>query len=239
MHDIDRTQLETTDTPEAGNYAFEEGLEASGIYEGASPLTEIEEVELATELLGAANEAELDQFLGNLFKKAWKGIRRAGAAVGKIARPLAGVLKPIAKAALPMVGGALGSFIPVPGIGTALGTALGSAVSNALETELEGLSDEDREFEMARRFVRMAGTAARRAIQMPPDIEPRAAVIAAIKAALKNMQAGAAGGLPGGNGQAAAEAFETAAPPPPAMTGGSGRSGRWVRHGNKIILTGV
>ena len=34
-----------------------------------------EEVELAMELMAVTNEAEMEQFLGNVFKKAWKGIK--------------------------------------------------------------------------------------------------------------------------------------------------------------------
>jgi uncharacterized protein (DUF697 family) len=62
---------------------------------------------------------------------------------GGIAKPLGGVLKGVAKKALPFVGGALGSIIPIPGVGTAVGTAVGSAASKLLEAELEGLSPED------------------------------------------------------------------------------------------------
>jgi hypothetical protein len=126
-------------------------------FEVAGPFSEQEETELALELLSVSSEAELEQFLGNVFKKAWQGIKQ-------VARPLGGVLKGVAKAALPMVGGALGSFIPIPGVGTALGTALGGAISKALEMEINEmgeLTQEDREFEMARRVVRIAGTAAK------------------------------------------------------------------------------
>ena len=148
MHDIDTTRLEY----EAASDAFE--FEFEGTPEFEAPLSEVEEMELAAELLTVSGEAELDQFLGGLFKKVAKGI-------GKIAKPLGGVLKGIAKKALPVVGGAVGSFIPIPGVGTAVGTALGTAASKVLEAELEGLSLEDQEFEVARRFVRLASTAAR------------------------------------------------------------------------------
>jgi hypothetical protein len=125
--------------------------------EMSAPFSEQEEMELAMELLSVSSEAELEQFLGNVFRKAWQGIK-------KVAKPLGGALKGIAKAALPMVGGALGSFIPIPGVGTALGSALGGAISKALEVELNEMGEmaqEDREFETARRVVRIAGTAAR------------------------------------------------------------------------------
>lgn len=123
---------------------------------GAQPALfgEQEELELAMELLEVASEEELDQFLGKVFKSVWKGVR-------KIAKPLGGALKAVAKTALPFVGGALGSMIPIPGVGTALGSALGRAASNALELEFgSALSGED-ELEVARRFVRVAGQAAR------------------------------------------------------------------------------
>ncbi len=165
-------------------------------YELPAPFSEQEETELALELLSVTSEAELEQFLGNVFRKAWQGIR-------KVARPLGGALKGIAKAALPMVGGALGSFIPIPGVGTALGSALGGAISKALEVELNEmgeLAQEDREFEMARRFVRIAGTAAH--LAGDGDGSPRAvrgALLQAVRAHAPQAAAGSGGaGLPGG-----------------------------------------
>lgn len=125
-----------------------------------SPFSENEEMELAMELLSVASEEELEQFLGKVFKKIARGVKKVGSFVGKVAKPLGGVLKGIAKKALPFVGGALGSFIPIPGVGTALGSALGGALSKALEMEFEGMDSEQQEFEMARRFVRIAGSAA-------------------------------------------------------------------------------
>lgn len=131
----------------------------------ASPFSESEEMELAMELLSVASEQELEQFLGNVFKKIARGVKKVGSFVGKFAKPLGGVLKGIAKTAMPFVGGALGSFIPIPGVGTALGTALGGALGKALEMEFEGMPYEQQEFEMARRFVRIAGSAAQLAGQ--------------------------------------------------------------------------
>lgn len=201
--------------------AFEFGYEAEGeasfgLRDGESPFSEAEENELALELLSVASEEELDQFLGKLFKGAWKGIRKVGSAVGKIAKPLGGVLKGLAKKALPFVGGALGSFIPIPGVGTAVGTALGSAVSSALEAEFSGLEAEEQEFEMAKRFVRIAGTAAQQAAQASPGADPQAAVRSAVMGAAKRH-------LPQ-LGRAA---------------GGMGDSGRWVRRGDQIVIVGV
>ncbi|GGX86674.1 hypothetical protein GJV26_28795 [Massilia dura] len=137
--------------------------EFGGPGELEGPFSEVEEMELAMELLSVASEEELDQFLGGLFKKAWKGIKKVGSVVGKVVKPLGGVLKGIAKTALPFVGGALGSMIPIPGVGTMIGKAAGSALAKALEMEAEGMDPEQAEFEMARRFVRIAGSAAQHA----------------------------------------------------------------------------
>ena len=99
---------------------------------GRLPLSEQEEMELAMELLEISDEEEWEQFLGKVFKKIGRGIKKAGRFVGRKVLPkLGGALKGLAKKALPFVGGALGSLIPVPGVGTAIGTAVGSAASPA------------------------------------------------------------------------------------------------------------
>jgi uncharacterized protein (DUF697 family) len=199
--------------------------EIYGDAEGASPFSEAEELELAAELLSVSSEEELDQFLGKLVRGAWRGIKKVGSVVGKIAKPLGGVLKAVAKKALPFVGGALGSLIPIPGVGTAVGSALGGALSKALEMEFAELNQEEQEFEMARRFVRLAGTAARQAVLGSPDADPQemaeVAVINAARLHVPNL-------------------------PPIASSGGGfersiGRqlTGRWVRRGRKIIILGV
>jgi hypothetical protein len=210
---------------EAFEFGFEaegegEGEASFGARDGESPFSEAEETELALELLSVSSEEELDQFLGKLFKGAWKGIKKVGSAVGKIAKPLGGVLKGLAKKALPFVGGALGSFIPIPGVGTAIGSALGSAVSSALEAEFSDLEAEEQEFEMAKRFVRIAGTAAQQAAQASPGADPQAAVRSAVMGAAKRhlprLARGAAGGM-----------------------GATGVGGRWVRRGDQIVIVGV
>lgn len=233
MHDIDRTQLEAEmDALESEPLEFTEEFDLSITPQMESPFDEAEEIALATELLTVSSEAELDQFLGKLFRSAWRGIRRVGSVVGRIARPLGGILKGVAKAALPVVGGALGSLIPIPGVGTAVGTALGSAVSKALEMELGELSQEDQEFEMCRRFVRLAGTAAQEAALAQPGVDPQAAARAAVMTAARQH-------VPGLAGTAAGPATPTATAAPTATAVAPDRSGRWIRRGRKIILFGV
>lgn len=199
-----------------GESQYEGPYEGEGEYEGEAswaseaegPFSESEEIALAAELLSISNEAELEQFLGKL----WKGVKT-------IAKPFSGVLKAVAKKALPFVGGALGSLIPVPGVGTAVGTALGSALGKALEMEFGELEFEDREFEMARSFVRIAGTAAQQLGQAVPAGNPQAAVEKALAAAAQQH-------LPHFQPQAVRDAA-------PRM------GGRWIRRGGTLIVVGA
>jgi hypothetical protein len=86
-----------------------------------------------------------------------------GRFVGRRVLPVLGKgLKALGKAALPHLGKVLGSFIPIPGVGTAIGGALGTLASKALELELSGLSGEEADLEMSRRFV---------AASSPPDMD--------------------------------------------------------------------
>jgi len=202
MHNIDRTTSEFEFENEfeyegEGEFEFEgEGeFEFEGEYEGEGEFEfegELEgealELELATELLGVSNEQELEQFLGKLFKKVGKGVSNfAKSGVGK---SLLGGLKTIAKKALPIAGGALGNFL-VPGLGGAIGSKLGSAASNLFELELEGLSNEDREFEVARRFVRLATDATKKATTAArAGAPPKVAAASALKRAAANHAPG-------------------------------------------------
>jgi hypothetical protein len=185
-----------------------------GAFEG--PFSEAEEMELAAELLGVTSEAELDHVLGNIFKK-------VGGFVKKVASgPLGGILKAVAKKALPWVGGALGSLIPVPGVGTMVGRTLGTAAAGLLEGEWEGLSQEEAEFEVARKFVRVAGTAAQNLADTPPDASPITAAKAAFTAAAQQHAPGLLAGAVGAG-----------------TAGRRPKTGRWVRKPGKIVLLGV
>jgi len=218
MHDIDRTMGRTN-----METAFEfQGEEESEAYEfqgerEAGLFHEEELNELATELLSVSNERELEQFLGDVFKK-------VGSAVGSfvkspIGQQLGGMLKGVAKQALPMVGSALGNLV-VPGVGGAIGGKLASAAGNMFGLELEGLSHEDRDFEVAKQFVRLASDAAQTATEVSTGTALQIANRAFTDAAKKF-----APGLLGGNGQTA--------------TPSGADHGRWVRKGRKIVLYGV
>ena len=131
---------------------------------------EMQELELAAELLAVNNEQEMEQFLGGLLKsvgKAASGFARSG-----VGQALGGILKTAAKSALPMVGSALGNMV-LPGVGGMIGGKLAGLAGGALGLELEGLSNEDREFEVARRVVRIGQQAVRHHIHnVPPHVPP-------------------------------------------------------------------
>jgi hypothetical protein len=197
--------LEAADTE-----TWEEPGEAESVFD------EADEMELAGALLEVTDEDELDQFLGSV-------IRRAGRAVGGIVRSpvgqqLGGILKGAVRQALPVVGTAIGSAIGGRS-GGQLGGRLASTAGRLFGLELEGLSDEDQMYEVARRLVRLAGAAAASAAQAVPTTPPvRAARAAAMAAARRH----APGLLRPGSA--------------PIAGAGSSRQGRWMRRGRTIIV---
>jgi uncharacterized protein (DUF697 family) len=237
-----------------------------GEFEGESPLTELQEMELAAELLEITNEYELEQFLGKLIKGVGKAV--GGVVKSPIGQALGGVLKNVAKTALPVVGGALGSMV-APGIGTAIGSKLGSFASGLFELELESMEREQAEFEVARRVVRFSAAAAKKAALAPPTAPPRRVVQTAVTSAARRHAPGLlrrgipAAGAPGGVSIAASYGAQPwgnggggdYGGQPDQWGGGGGgepgygggqtfgstrpRSGRWIRRGRKIVLYGV
>lgn len=188
MHDIDRTQLEWEQSGyETGEY---EVSQAEGEY-GEVPLHETHELELATELLEVTNEAELEEFLGNVFKA-------VGSTLGRFARSdtgraLTGIVRNAARDALPTVGGAVGDWV-APGRGGAIGSRLAQQAGALLGLELEGLSPQDQEFEAARQFVRFAGSAYANAASAPRGADPVAVAQQAAAAAAQRFAPGIAPG---------------------------------------------
>lgn len=159
---------------EQGEFEFENEFEneVSG---------EMNELELAAELLSVNSEQEMEQFLGGLVKSV--GRVATGFAKSAAGKALGGILRSAAKAALPVVGTALGNFV-VPGAGGVIGGKLASMAGSALGLELEGLSNEDREFEVARRLVRIGQHAVGHLSSMPRNMPAaRAARIAFLRGA--------------------------------------------------------
>ncbi len=213
---------------------FESIGEMSGEFQSEAPLNEALEMELASELLSVTNEQELNHFLGGLVKKV------GGFLKSPVGQALGGVLKGIAKQALPVVGGALGSFV-APGVGTAIGSSLGSMAGKMFGLELEGLSQEDREFEVARRFVRLASSAAQKAALAPPTISPVAIARKAIALAAQTHAPGlcdCARNAQQFPAQASAS-FPTGPSAWPGQPVAAQAQGRWIRRGRAIVLYGL
>lgn len=247
MHDIDRALFEGQD--EEGTWAEAGDMQPGFAREGESPTYEYEndsgeselfadreepgelwgestdfgntELAQASELLSVNNEEELEQFLGNLLSGA---VRAAGAfASSPAGKAVGGILKNAARKALPQLGQAVGDYFG-PGVGK-LGRQAGSLVASKFESglQLEGLSAEDRELETARAFIRFAKSAAKRTASTPRTISPSAAARQASIAAARQY-------LPG---------LLRASALPPARTGTTLDSGRWVRRGSNIIILGA
>ena len=200
-------------------------INAEGIF------NEQAEIQLASELLALNNEAELDMFLGGLLKKA-AGAAKAFAK-SSAGKALGGALKGLAKKALPIVGSTLGNMV-VPGLGGMIGGKLGSFASGLFEIQGEGLSQEDREFQTARSFVRFAGNAARRASRMRPNMNPKAIADSAITESARLYAPGilrTADWNTNSNGYGDISSQ--------AGSGYGGQNGSWFRQGNSIILNGI
>ncbi|WP_394850270.1 hypothetical protein LZC95_22785 [Pendulispora brunnea] len=225
MHDLDRTMGRTHMETEFLEFQNEGESEFQG--EGEKEIFHEDELnELASEMLGISNEQELEQFLGGLVKTVGS---LAGKAINSpIGRQLGGALKGVAKRALPVAGRALGNWI-APGIGGQIGSQVASAAGSMFGLELEGLSLEDSEFELAKQFVRFAADAANSALNAPAGADPKSVATQAITQAAHKYAPGilAHAGLSNGHGRATS---------PGAA---AGASGRWVRKGNQIVLYGA
>jgi hypothetical protein len=239
MHDIDHTltefepemefeeewDLNGQDVPDEYEqeyeYEYEDEAQPYTPEEAEGPLDEAEEMELAAELLGVADEAELEQLFGKIIHRVGRRIRRF---VRKpLFRRVTRVLRGATRRALPMFGRAAGAYFGGP-TGAYIGGQVAPRAGRIFGLELEGLSPEDQEFETARRLVRFAATTAKNAALAPPDVHPeQVAKSAAIAAAQQH-----APGL-----------LRPASTHHTSSIEEEGRSGRWVRRGRKIVLMGV
>jgi hypothetical protein len=180
-------------------------------------LSEWREAELISELLDVTSDQELGQYLGQVIS----GTARA---VGSFARSETGqalgrVLKSVAHLVLPTVGRPIGTRFGAPA-GVDLGTAAAQRAGPLLGLELEGMSHEDREFEIARQFVKFAHAAAAEAAVRPAGAPGMPAARAAVGAAARRYAPGLVRLGPG--------------PPPRGPT-----AGRWIRRGTAIVLIGM
>lgn len=235
MHDIDRTQLEYS--PELEDYEYEQYEQYEyGENEWnaeAGVFNEAEAMELAAELLGVNSEEELEQFLGDLIKKAGKAVGQF--VKSPVGQQLGGLLKGAAKKALPMVGSAIGGYFGGDA-GAKIGSQAASTAGRIFGLELEGLSPEDQEFEAAKSFVQFAGEAAKNAASAAPTANPKTIAQQAATAAARQLAPGLLAGAMAGANKMPAQAGKTCAA---CGRGGRATSGRWYRRGNKIVLLGA
>jgi hypothetical protein len=148
------------DEYESGDYEYGDGeheYEAESEEEAESPFDEASEMDLAAELLDVNSEGEMDYFLKDLLQRATQTI--GGAVRSPAGQQLVGLLKGAAKKALPGIGAAIGGRFGGAS-GARIGGQLAQQAGQIFGLELEGMSPEDQEFEVARRFVRCAGAAA-------------------------------------------------------------------------------
>lgn len=197
MHDIDRVRFEMNpETPNFENFEGGYGEAEAGVFEAEAfefneseneaeaLLSESEEAELASELLEVSTEAELDRFIGNLLGAATHALGQQ--IPGPNANALGGVLKGAARRVLPAIGAAAGRRYLGRGMGRSIGSQAATVAGRLFGLELEGLSGEDQEFEVARRFVRFGGAATRRMLasrrRLPPLVGARNAARGAARA---------------------------------------------------------
>jgi hypothetical protein len=129
-----------------------------------------QEKRFAAELSEVSNEQEMEGVLGrvvNTVGQAVQGIRDA--ANTPQGRAVINAVKPVARAALPVIGQAIGSRFGVPQVGSAVGSAIGSL----FEVPMGELSEEEQQFEVACRVVRLASAAAQDVAAAPPGAPPQ------------------------------------------------------------------
>ena len=174
-----------------------------------------DEIALATELLGVNDEYELDQFLCKWFDKAKRFAKKAG-----VYDMVADGLKSVAKNYLPVAAKLAGSVVGGPLGGTIAG-AIADKGASMLGLELEGLSPEDKEFEMARRYVQFANEALGNVNQEDESLPDAAAARRALHRAAQRYAPGLLAPA-----QGAVQRDHT----------GGRSSGQWIRQGRNLVI---
>lgn len=220
MHDLDRQQLEQYER---------EGM--LGEY-STGELTEAQEMELASQFLEIAGEEELEEFLGDLFDRAKAVAGDAYAAAGRaynsdlVQKQVIPALKTAARTYGPGLAGKAAERVLGPGSGKWVQSGAQWAADRWLKEELEGLSGEDREFEMARSYVRFAIEVLQRALKVPSRVPPPVAAQIAIGEAARTH---APGLVPFVSELVGATASHGA-------SNGATSSGHWIRKGSSIVI---
>jgi hypothetical protein len=261
MHDIDRVMLEAPaelqeDEDEDEQFFededeqfFEQEDEFGNEHEHS--LSEAQEIELANHVLEVGSPQELEQFVGDLLTAAADSAGRF--ARSKTGRQLGGILKQAAAQAVPAVSGALGA-----GEGETNGRPLGAA-ARLFGVQQENMTNEDKEFELARHFVRFADCATRQAVKRmnsaPPSQVARRAVTKAARRHAPGLPLQRILSAPPSRRVAMTSAPRSVSPRRRGVPSGANRigshagatcracgtpltasSGRWVVRGNTVVL---
>lgn len=190
-HEFEDEPYEEVDGPSglayAGAFAGEDDHDSETNESLARPFSEDEELELASELLEVQDDQELDEFLGELLDRVARRRKDRRAKAKRILRRVKNGLKgaaSIIKKVLPIAGTAVGAAFGAPGVGRAAASTT-SNVMGALGLELEGVDPEERELEVARRYVRLSGTAAKAALGAASHLSDTQAAKTALETAAR------------------------------------------------------
>jgi hypothetical protein len=154
-------------------------------------LAAAEEMQLAAELLDRVDEGELEGYLVELIDRAGRTADRPVRSA--LASILAGTARRLVRRT---------------------GEPPNASAAGVFGLELEGLSPEDRAFEVARHFVRFASEAARRAGRAAGAGSPQARAIGAAASAARTLAPGLL----------------------PALPGDGKSTGAWVRRARQLIV---
>ena len=203
MHDVygNNTRFDTLD------YRFDDQGHTN--FEALSPFYESEEMELAASLLEVGNKYELEQVIDDVIRKAASKV--SAKVVPAMERPLKGLLKRAAIKVLSTTAGPTGKSIS---------RDTRDCIGRMFGLELEGLSPEDQEFELARHLIRFAGGATKHAALSPGNTPVLPIAENAGTAADRRYSPGLA------QESAVAEGFIS-------------DSGKWVHLDKRIIVKGV
>jgi hypothetical protein len=144
-----------------------------------------QDIEQASRLLDATNATELDAFLRGLIDDV---VRRSGATLSADgARAVLAVVKKTARQTLPTLATVFGADMKSS---PWRGKSPVATAARVYGLELEGLSAEERDFEIARQLIRFAQAATSRAANPPTALPAAAAVRAAVNSAAREFAPG-------------------------------------------------
>jgi hypothetical protein len=140
--------------------------------------------------------------------------------------PVLNALRAVARHFLPIAIGNLAGKLVRDGSGAWVDAGASMFTDTLLgESELEGLSGEDREFEIARRYVRLAIDALERALQAPARVPTPIAARVAVTEAARTHAPGLVPVVP-----------RLLSAPPERGSNGHEPGGRWTRRGSSIVV---